>query len=89
MVFLSSQTLDKQGFVIEHEAIDASIQKLMLNGSCEQMAVNIVNTVKNLLTGRLGGVMGIKVTIFPQPEGQAHVSYIYVKNKEYLPLINS
>lgn len=88
VVFNSSQLLDNNGFVIAHEDIDEAIQKLKLQGSCEEMAKDIVTTVKALIVRKLGGITGIKVTIFPQPEGQAHISYIFIDKASNLPLLN-
>jgi hypothetical protein len=89
ILFDESQQLDNQEFLIEHQDIDDAIQKLNLNGSCEIMAKDIVELLQSFFELKKKKVNGIKIEIFPYPRGKANMSYIYIKDKSFAPLLNS
>lgn len=89
ILFGSSQKLDEQDFLIEHEEINKVIQSLGLKGSCERMASDIIEAVKKEFSERSISIAGLKITILPYPRGQANLSLIWLLSKDMAPLLNS
>lgn len=83
IAFTGKAQLDKKDFLIEHEAIDAQIQKTKLKGSCERMAAVITDSLLALLTKAGLPVAILKTTIHPVENPPAFMEHLYIKNKNY------
>lgn len=92
MVFSTRTKLDKNMFIIDHQEVDNCIQSALLNGSCEEMHIVMMQRLRALFKRKRIPVIAIKAVIYPDvPVGAAHLSYVWTnvaKNVELLPLLN-
>jgi hypothetical protein len=90
MAFSPRVKLDENMFIIDHQDVDNCIQNCVLNGSCEEMHLEISEALRKLFKSREIPVIGMKAVIYPDlPAGAANLSYIWVspKHSNVLPLL--
>lgn len=90
MVFPANQQLDANAFILDHQDVDDTIQKMILKGSCEQMQQKICDKMKKYFSKRKIELLAMKTILKPvvQGEGVAHMEYLYTKDSAYIPLIS-
>ena len=90
MAFSPRIKLDENMFIIDHQDVDKCIQKCILNGSCEEMHMEISKALKKLFKSRDIPVIGMKAVIYPDSVlGAANLSHVWIspKHKDVLPLL--
>lgn len=81
MVFPKTTKLDTHGFIIDHAFIDKTIQKLKLEGSCEEMHNQICTAIRGLFTKDHIDLNGARCTIVPDRNaGDAFMDYVYLSD---------
>lgn len=88
VAFTGKAKLDKKDFLIEHEAIDAQIQRTKLKGSCERMAAVITDSLLALFIKADLPIAILKTTIHPVENPPAFMEHLYIKNKNYNYLLS-
>ena len=71
---MSDTPLNEDGFIIDHQLLDDSVQKAQVN-SCEIMTNHILNAIEKILKDNERNCVGIKLTIKP--------AFLPVENSAY------
>lgn len=89
LVFEGACKLNDDGFIIDHQEIDDVIQNLGLQGSCEEMHLDIRKKLIPALTEHFGlPLLACKCVIHPtKTPGAAWLEYVSLKDKASLPLL--
>lgn len=73
-IIIVVDTLDEQGFVIDHIEIDNIIQNIKIEGSCEEICLQLFNSIKKLKCA--GTIVAYKSIIQPITANmQAFIEY--------------
>ena len=91
---LFREDLDKQGFLVDHYNIDDAIQQSHIEGSCEEMHLQISDILIDVLEDL--GAIGFKILIYPRDKKknnsrpEAYMEYIkaikYISDAELVIL---
>lgn len=81
--------LDGNGFIIDHIDVDKAIQGTKLEGSCEQMHIEIEQALRGLMDTRKVPMIAMKITIIPTIGGVANLTHVWAKQPKHLITLNS
>lgn len=89
MVFPGTQELDINDFILDHQDIDDTIQRMVLKGSCEKMHQKICDRLKRFFEKKNIDLMAMKCIIKPVfSVNVAHMEYLYTRDSSYSSLIS-
>ncbi len=84
IVLLLPSVLDSDGFCIDHDKLDQTIQNCCIQGSCEEMQIQIFKAIKGVCKLNKVKFFGYACTIFPKGENldlPANITYTQGKRK--------
>lgn len=85
MVFAGTCRLDKDEFIIDHQAIDDLVNEIGLSGSCEQMQLRIKEKLVPFLCKEYGlPMLAYKCSLHAgKKDGPAWMEFVSLKAPEY------
>lgn len=90
LMFICDPKLDKSGFLIDHQLIDDSIQEVDLQGSCEEMHLQLTQCFEKLMKKAklYKHIYAYKCIISPTlPNGPAYMESVKVFKEEGYKLL--
>lgn len=88
VIFDSHTKLNSNDFIIDHIAIDETIQALSLLGSCEIMHIYILNALRRLFSNNKLSILAMRTDIIPIfPKAQAQLTFTWALNTEHLKFL--
>jgi len=89
MVFDGKVKLDADRFILDHQDVDDLVQGLVLNGSCEDMQLKIMERLAKMMGLKKIKMVACKCIISPVlPNGAAWLEFTSVPEKKHLSCLS-